>query len=746
MSERRRAEIAEKRARLAQLKQARQEREASSRSQLSHLSDSLSSTGPTSPDRPTAASVTPPPPQSRTHARASGTPFNQDEIESLLRGVGVGSHAATPLSNEPSSLRSSASAPPPALLDGEPASGDATVARPRDDEHPTPPASTPGPSDPDASQEPPSTFASSSIEVYSIPPKPKIVYDKSIQTSSDLFPYPAVGPSSARTRQAGVGQDDENEVDGDAGGVGRETAEELRSRIVAELEAERVQLDLEIAEEKRLADLALDETLKRGLAPAQLDQVLTSPGFSEFLSSSTKILQRALSDSYDYLRDYTIMDDQAGEDGEGRKQRVRLLGSWRDEDWGKGRSVTGLDWSPKFPELFVASYNKNPMALNEPDGIVAVWNLHLLERPEFVFHAQSDILSVSFSPFHPNLVIGGTYSGQILLWDTRSRHPNPVLKTPLSASGHTHPVYSLSMVGTQNAHSLVSASTDGTVCGWSLDMLARPQETLRLVHPGHTKTDEVSITSLGFPLGETTTFWVGTEEGNVYGANRYDRAGSKAGLVPGEVYRGHSGPVTSLDFHPVEGTVDLSDLFLTSGVDWTVKLWKAGGTGSSSSVDPSSSTGGHKPSSSSLSGATSNGTSGALGGLGTGSIAPLFSFEEADDYVYDVKWHPHHPALFGSVDGAGKFELWNLNLDTEVPILSTPVEDNRSNSTSNGTARRAGLNKLAWDKKEGKRCAVGSSDGKVYVYEVASDVITPREGEWEQMRRTCNTALATNVT
>jgi hypothetical protein len=42
----------------------------------------------------------------------------------------------------------------------------------------------------------------------------------------------------------------------------------------------------------------------------------------------------------------------------------------------------------KYPELSVASYNKNPAALNEPDGIVAVWNLHLLERPEFVFHSQ----------------------------------------------------------------------------------------------------------------------------------------------------------------------------------------------------------------------------------------------------------------------------------------------------------------------------------------------------------------------
>lgn len=79
-----------------------------------------------------------------------------------------------------------------------------------------------------------------------------------------------------------------------------------------------------------------------------------------------------------------------------------------------------------------------------------------------------------FSPFHPNYIIGGTYSGQILLWDTRVKR-YPILKSPLSAAGgHTHPVYALDLVGTQNAHVLVSASNDGVVCTWQLDMLARP--------------------------------------------------------------------------------------------------------------------------------------------------------------------------------------------------------------------------------------------------------------------------------
>jgi hypothetical protein len=45
----------------------------------------------------------------------------------------------------------------------------------------------------------------------------------------------------------------------------------------------------------------------------------------------------------------------------------------------------------------VASYNKNAGAPNDPDGIVAVWNLHLLERPEFVFHAPVSSFARSLS-------------------------------------------------------------------------------------------------------------------------------------------------------------------------------------------------------------------------------------------------------------------------------------------------------------------------------------------------------------
>lgn len=496
-------------------------------------------------------------------------------------------------------------------------------------------------------------------ELFELPQRERVIYNKEVQTTAIETETPHV------------------------------SEDEIRQQIMREreLEAERIAQDKELEEESVQLEKEIEQEI-RELTEEERSHILSAPEFLDFVEQSSKILQRALNDGYDYIRDYTIGAEANGDDSEGK--RVKRICTFYDERSGKNRSITDIDWSPKYPELSVASYNKNPAALNEPDGIVAVWNLHLLDRPEFVFHSQSDVLSVTFSPFHSNLVFGGTYSGQILLWDTRSKHL-PVLKTPLSAAGHTHPVYAMQMVGTQNAHNLITSSTDGTVCSWLVDMLARPQETLELIHAGHNKTGEVAITTLDFPDNETTTFWVGTEEGNVYQANRYDRAGAKAGLNQYDIYKGHAGPVMGLHFHPLVGPVDFSDLFLTASVDWTVKLWRA-----KSLAKPS--TAAH-------------------------AISPIYSFDEADDYVYDVKWHPAHPALFGTVDGSGRFDVWNLNTDTEVPVVSTNVVSGRA------------INKLQWDRKDGRRAALGGSDGKLYVYDIG-DMALPRESEWTDLQKT----------
>ncbi|KAI7906125.1 WD40-repeat-containing domain protein [Cokeromyces recurvatus] len=489
-----------------------------------------------------------------------------------------------------------------------------------------------------------------------IPPLEHVVYSKEIQTTDGSLEAPKI------------------------------SEEEIRKQIMEEFEAREKQKIAQLEEEIRKAEQEKKQEEIKDLTEEEAKKIQKSQEFAEFIDISTKLVERALNEKYDFMKDYTLGIDTENDENSGK--HVKFICKFWDEKWCKNRSVTDVNWSLKYPELVAASYNKNPLAPNEPDGIVLVWNEHLLDRPEFIFHSQSDVLSVMFSKFHPNYIIGGTYSGQIVLWDTRAKSL-PVLKTPLSAGGHTHPVYSLEMVGTQNAHNLISASTDGFVCSWQLDMLAQPQDYLELLHPAHNKTDEVSVTCIGFPDNETTAFWVGTEEGNIYQANRYDRAGSKAGINQYDTYRGHHGMVTGLNFHPLHGPVDFSDLYLTSSVDWTVKLWRAKSISKTSSQPT--------------------------------VMTPLYSFEHADDYIYDVKWSPTHPALFSTVDGTGQFDLWNLNADTEEPFVSTQVGSGKA------------LNKLAWD-KEGKKIAIGSSDGHVYIYDIG-EMASPKPEDWSLLQK-----------
>ncbi|XP_029461640.1 cytoplasmic dynein 1 intermediate chain 2 isoform X2 [Rhinatrema bivittatum] len=410
------------------------------------------------------------------------------------------------------------------------------------------------------------------------------------------------------------------------------------------------------------------------LTEEEKQQILHTEEFISFFDHSTRIVERALSEQINIFFDYSGRDleDKEGEIQAGA--RLSLNRQFFDERWSKHRVVSCLDWSSQYPELLVASYNNNEDAPHEPDGVALVWNMKYKKTtPEYVFHCQSAVMSAAFAKFHPNLVVGGTYSGQIVLWDNRSNKRTPVQRTPLSAAAHTHPIYCVNVVGTQNAHNLISISTDGKICSWSLDMLSQPQDSMELVHK---QSKAVAVTCMSFPVGDVNNFVVGSEEGSVYTACRH---GSKAGIS--EMFEGHQGPITGIHCHSAVGAVDFSHLFVTSSFDWTVKLWT------------------------------------------TKNNKPLYSFEDNSDYVYDVMWSPTHPALFACVDGVGRLDLWNLNNDTEVPTASVTVEGNPA------------LNRVRWT-HSGREIAVGDSEGEIFIYDVGEQITVPRNDEWTRFART----------
>lgn len=562
--------------------------------------------------------------------------------------------------------------------------------------------------------------------VYECPPSPVkeiFSYSKGVQTTDGWT-------SPARPRAQSIQSDQEDA----AGSITtpskklsrreRDREEELRQKIRDEVEEE-----LRAARE-RLTDG--DETVQtaaavnypiRELTAEELEAVTRSDEFVDFLDQSTKVIERAIDqETYDILTDYSLQgkdleeeDDETGNTGGRGQTRIKEVAQFFDDRWSKKRMISSIDFSPKFSELLLASYTKNPTAPHEPDGLVQVWNTHMHDRPEYVFTAQSDILTAKFSPYHPNLIFGGSYSGQVLLWDTRAKAA-PVQKTPLTGFGHAHPIYSVDIVGTQNANNIISCSTDGVVCGWSMDVFAQPQELLELKNPAQAKVavEDVSPTCLSFPQTDPTFFLVGSEEGTIFPCHRYDRAGAKAGVDKKICYKGHTAPVMSVDFHPSRGPVDLGDLVLSSSLDWSVKLWKVRAPAATSTISS-----------------------------GDGNISPLIDFVR-EDVVYDAKWSPVKPSVFALVDGAGWLELWDISKETEEPISRiTP-----SQRQDGRTMLSKSLNKVAWEPNEGKRLATGGIDGSVTVFEVASGLggkEALKNEEWTNVKKLINRVEAVGV-
>ena len=288
-------------------------------------------------------------------------------------------------------------------------------------------------------------------------------------------------------------------------------------------------------------------------------------------------------------------------------------------------------------------------------------------------------------------------------------------------------------------------------------MLSQPQESLTLLTPPPNKFEDLAPTTMAFPQTDPTYFLVGSEEGPIYPCHRYDRAGAKAGVDARVSYRGHAAPVMSVSFHPARGPVDLGDLVLSSSLDWSVKLWKVRAPAATSTIVSES--------------------AGA-------AVAPLADIAR-EDVVYDAAWSPVRPGVFALVDGAGNLEIWDLTVETEIPVARispSPLSAFNTTATAGGSGgsgssgkdagkngtgnvngsgggsggggggagtgvsaaaansayRLHSLNKVAWEPGEGRRLATGGIEGVVSVFEVGPD-LGGKEGvrndEWASVKK-----------
>jgi dynein intermediate chain len=179
-----------------------------------------------------------------------------------------------------------------------------------------------------------------------------ITYSTGVQTTEHWEPQ-------RTNRDAGLGDDDwDDEADGEADG----DEDSRKRKKEGKLEKIRDQLRKEVEEELKATldstnlgsqDPKTEERFPlRTLSNDELEAVLSSNDFKEFVDQSSKVIDRALDEQYDLLIDYAQGTDNLDEDDEGygkgrRGRRVKQVAQYWDERWSKKRMISDIDFSPK---------------------------------------------------------------------------------------------------------------------------------------------------------------------------------------------------------------------------------------------------------------------------------------------------------------------------------------------------------------------------------------------------------------
>jgi dynein intermediate chain len=240
----------------------------------------------------------------------------------------------------------------------------------------------------------------------------------------------------------------------------------------------------------------------------------------------------------------------------------------------------------------------------------------------------------------------------------------------------------------------VTAATDGRVNFWSFTNLRDPAESLQIGD---------SISSLAVSP-ETDTLICGDDQGTLYAIQSSNSSlGGGGGQRSRRQVRkldcgteGHYGMVTSVATKSLKASARAGHskgflrgsggLFLSSGVDWTVKMWAPAYTDK-----------------------------------------PLLSLvSHSYDYMSDVQWSPAHPSLMATASSNGTVGLWNFALSLEEPITGS---DGIVVEPDGGSGR--GLNKLKWS-SDGRRMLAASAD-RVHVLVLAEDVVRHKGDEDTKM-------------
>ncbi|KAI8837982.1 WD40-repeat-containing domain protein [Chytriomyces cf. hyalinus JEL632] len=382
----------------------------------------------------------------------------------------------------------------------------------------------------------------------------------------------------------------------------------------------------------------------------------------------------------------------------------------------EGLACTQVAWSKTGTMLGVAYGHTTHDGWCTHKGHFCAWSLGLrCVNPEiapFAVETTTCLTSIAFHPETPNIVAGGTFQGEILVWNMNEQDDPLIMASKMSEFSHQDPVSKVIWIAGSRIgqYDLVSIGLDGRLLIWT------PMQTeIKLNRPkcgGQMTTANIPQSilagfesrkafSLDTPLGacsvtgfkeDPTTFIVGTEPGFIFKCNlatapllpetnSSKRPEKESRTLINPIQTGytpvpHVGGVTSLSTSPFE-----RDLILSCGNDGVIRLL-------------------HKTK-----------APGVLATWQPSTVSAALSC---------IAWSPHKATVFAASSIDGNVYFYNLSQNRHLPILSLPATTAGSAQESMGSNTPATF--VAFNPEQPGVIAVSDALGYGRVFRVVSSL------------------------
>ena len=122
---------------------------------------------------------------------------------------------------------------------------------------------------------------------------------------------------------------------------------------------------------------------------------------------------------------FKISGDEEMMGGAQGENELRELKNFADPTYSKSKRLSAVDWRPKSQGMVAVSAVQNlsfdqriSIAGQTSVAYMLLWDFRFLVTPTVLMQCPHEILAFRFCQTNPNIIAGGTISGQVVIWDT----------------------------------------------------------------------------------------------------------------------------------------------------------------------------------------------------------------------------------------------------------------------------------------------------------------------------------------